>query len=1026
MTRIDRRRTALIIRPAFAFGLGRGAEPSGRQVVSLSRRIRLRMLVVRWIGRAAAVWCIAAVAFGQPPPIADQVGEPLLPSGISELPVELNAELAYVFQDEDGTDALHFVGDFALTLGGGEGQELHSSEAVVWLTLRRHDGRPYHHLEMLLWRDAEIAEFGGTITTGPALFVSLSTFSEVTTQADYVALESSAHTQIYQEGNAIRKAVAEGGVRPSDEAVSLRVFDPSGLGAGKEGPAPRPVIHFQSSGDLTMGDLDGQQVMILTGGVYLSRGVPGGGEFLEIQADAAVVFFAPEGEVAEPKPAGAGLGAEAGAGPATPSDGAQPAGRDRRRGGPDRQLMSTGFGDVEVEAAYLEGDIRLSQGMNAIRASRLYYDFLRERALILDAVAHSMLVERNIPLYVRAAEIRQLSANEFTADDAVLTTSEFHTPHYHIGARRVELVNRTPPEPDGTPGRIRAGSFRIQHATLNFRGRPVAYWPHLRGDVDTSETAVKSARTGFSDDFGLEIETEWHLFNLLGLETPEGFDGTLSLDYFSERGPAIGIDADYERDRYFGEIKSYLLGDAGEDSLGRDREPVSPKDVRGRLLLRHRQYLEEDWQISLELSYISDESFLEEFFESEFDNDKEQETLVYLKKQRDNWAFTAHLQGRILDFTTQTERLPDFGFHVAGESLGDRGTWYSENRLGVVRYMVMDKTLLEWLRGGRALSSDSTGRADSRQEAGMPFDVGTWRLVPFAVARGTAWSDSPGEGGLARGFGTIGVRGSTYLTRVYPESKSSMFDIDGVRHIIKPDFVVWMSESNQDADDLFLFDETVEGIGSPDGAAVGLRQRWQTKRGADRTRRVVDVVTHDVEVGVFNDAGGEAVTNGFTSFSRPENSMARNYANSSFIWRVNDRTAVLSELNYDLNDSDVDILNVSVAVERTPRFNYLLGYRFIDESESNLLGFDMNYRLNEKHTLAVRELFDLERGRTLDFTVAFIRKFPRWFGALSFELDEAEDDFGVSVVIWPEGLPQAALGSRRFAGLTGTTRLKPD
>ena len=68
-------------------------------------------------------------------------------------------------------------------------------------------------------------------------------------------------------------------------------------------------------------------------------------------------------------------------------------------------------------------------------------------------------------------------------------------------------------------------------------------------------------------------------------------------------------------------------------------------------------------------------------------------------------------------------------------------------------------------------------------------------------------------------------------------------------------------------------------------------------------------------------------------------------------------------------------------------------------------------------------MFDLDRGETLDFTIAFIRKFPRWYGAISFELDEAEDYFGVSLSLWPEGLPQTALGSRRFTGLASTTSL---
>lgn len=40
---------------------------------------------------------------------------------------------------------------------------------------------------------------------------------------------------------------------------------------------------------------------------------------------------------------------------------------------------------------------------------------------------------------------------------------------------------------------------------------------------------------------------------------------------------------------------------------------------------------------------------------------------------------------------------------------------------------------------------------------------------------------------------------------------------------------------------------------------------------------------------------------------------------------------------------------------------------------------------------------------------------PLWFAALSFELEEAEDGFGVSVSGWPEGLPRA--DSRRLVSL---------
>ena len=976
-------------------------------------------------GSGVLLFLACAAAHGQRPvPLADDVERALLPGGISELAVTLNGELAYLFKDSDGTDAVHVIGNFALVMGNHEGQELRAQEAVVWILNRHYDGRPYRHFQILLWRDAEVYEIGRTVTTSPALFVTLNSFGKVTTNVDDVTFLSSAETQVYREGNAVRKAVRAGVLPDDDEDVSLRVFDASGLGVPDTKPEVRPVVYFRSDGDiegpLPYGD---QEVVTVIGGVYLSRGVPGAGEFLEIRADSVVVYLPPSKEVGGEEIEAAGLGGDRVDGrPKDPGQSTTPRQRAPRKSG-DRQILSAGFGDMEVEAVYLEGDVIMSQGPNMIRASRLYYDFVEERALILDAVVRAQLLERNIPLYLRAAQIRQLAANRVAASQAVLTTSEFYTPHYHVGAADVEITNLTQPDPSGKQIGIRSGSFRIRHATLNLLGHPIAYWPYIRGNVDTSETAIRSVRTGYSDDFGVEVETEWHLFNVLGFETPGGFDATLSLDYFSERGPAVEVEAEYQRDRYFGQLKSYLMTDDGRDFLGREREAEPPHDVRGRLLLRHRQYLEDDWQLSLELSYICDKGFLEEFFESEYDNEKEQETLLYLKKQRDNWAFTAHLQSRLLDFTTQTERMPDFGFFVAGQPLGDHVSWHSENRAGIVRRRPADQTFRELLRDGRAVGSGSVLRVDSRQEVGVPLDLGPVRLVPFASIRGTVWDDSPAEGGLQRAFGTVGVRGTAYLSRAYPEARSSIFDIDGVRHIIKPGIVAWTSSTNVDSHELFGFDETVEEIDEVDGVALGVRQRWQTKRGEGENRRNVDFLTLDVEAGIFNDADGDDVTNGFTSFSRPETSISRNYLNSLLIWRVNDRTAVLSELNYDLNDGEIDVLNVSLAVERAPRLSYLLGYRFIEEGHSNLLGFDMNYRLTEKHTLAIRELFDLDRGQTLDFTLALIRKLPRWFGAVAFELDEAEDDFGVSFTLWPEGLPQAALGSRRFTGLANTTRI---
>lgn len=981
----------------------------------------MRQLVWASLGLLCPGWLSAQPLV----PVGDSVEEPLLPTGISDQPVEMFGALVYLWTEDDGSNVIHFVGEFELHLGR---RRLKAREAVIWMTPREYQGRPYNHFDVFLWRDARVIEPAGTATTGPSLFATLNSSGKVTVSADRQTRESSRDTPLYAEAHRIRaqqlaaKPLPEPETGPPVTVVDLaRERAPEVLRA-------RPVISYRADTLTGEEEVSGLMVFTALGHVYLFRGDATGLDSVEIRADAAVIYLTPNGTGTTKE----SLGPE---GPAPPGgEPPSPLGTMREPFGDLSEVVSpTGPGEMElstgrVQSAYLEGDVLLSWGERTIRADRLYINFENDRALILDAVLFMPAPGRDIPIYVRAEQIRQYSRREWTATHARISTSEFYTPHYHIGASKVEFIDRTPRRVSGEELGPQAGTFKAYHTTFNIGGFPVAYWPYLQGDLEEEISPLRRARIGYSGDFGLEMETAWDLFSLLGLARPQGFEATLQLDYYTERGPGVGVNLDYERDNYFGLFRGYYVRDEGTDNLGRLRDDLEPDTPnRGRATWRHRQYLPDDWQLTLEASYISDRNFLEEWFEKEFDEGKEQETLVMLKKQRDNWAFTLLANFHILDFVSETEHLPDATFRLLGQPVGGVGTWFSENRAGFVRYRYRDQTLREWfLFGPREDSSGTTARGDTRQEVEFPFDLGPVRLVPFASIRGTAWDDSPKDGGIARVFGTYGTRASMYFARVYEHVKSEWFDIEGIRHIIKPDVTAWGAHTNVDSHELFPFDSTIEDIDEIDGVTVGVRQRWQTKRGGPERKRTVDLVTWDVEMGAFNDSQSFEFTNGFASFRRPEISISQNYVNNAITWRVSDSTAVISETNYDMNDGEIDVFDLSLAVERRPRLSYVVGYRYIGEIDSNLLGFGANYQISEKYILALREEFDLDRGDTLDSTVGVIRKLPRWYVGLTFNLDRAEDDLGVSLSAWPEGFPRAALGSRRFTGLATSTGLRPD
>jgi hypothetical protein len=978
---------------------------------------------------ARVAWAVALLSITTP--VQAQV-EPnddlLLPHAISREDVELSGRYVRQWKQPDGTLVLLFNGGFEAQFGR---RRLSSIDAVVWIAPRTQevDGRKYYELTAYLADQAQVREPGGTITEDRVLLVSnIRTSGQVVKLQDAHSPESMEESELYRRAALDRERI-EAGERPLSGLQEIVVARPED--ALRPPPEPHPVIRFQLRNIEPATTASGESVFVSTGRVYFSRGGDPNAPVLEIQADNAVVFPA-EGAASSILKAAEERDRER-APPALEGDSAAPPVEPRetppaapREGGP---LMDV---RARVRAVYLEGDVVLTLGERFVRAERLYFDFERDRALILDGVFRSEIPARNIPLYVRADEIRQLSAREFHAKRARVSTSEFHTPHYHVGATDVYLRDLTARDGSGDPTGALAGAYTLKNATLNVGGLPIGYWPYSTGRFEQSETLIRRLRTGYSGDFGGEIETAWYLFNLLGIPTPPGVDATLRADYFTRRGPGVGIDSDYLQEKYFGLFRSYYINDGGEDNLGklRDNTPDSPN--RGRILWRHRHYLPKDWEATIEFAYLSDPGFLEEYRKSEAFEGKEQETALYLKRARDTEAISLLANWRLPDFTTQTEHLPDFTYRRIGDTLGPVMS-YSEGRVGVVRYRPDDRRFFDSRRLDNTGTTDSTFRTDARQELELPLKLGPINVVPFATVRGSYWDGQPlDEGGLWRGLGTYGIRSGTSLARTYDDVESELLDIHRVRHIIQPELAFWWSHSNTRSELITPFDYGVETIDDFYGMQVMLRQTWQTQRGEGERRRTVDLVTWNIEAGLFGDqparnplvpGGGESP--GWASMIRPENSRARNYIASDVIYRLSDTTSLLYDFNFDLNDGKFDRHNLSIAVERLPRTAYVLGWRSAGDIDMGLVGGGFNYKVSEKHIWAARAYWDIDRGELGEFAVAYVRKLPRWYVSLNFEIDEVFDEFKVSISLWPEGIPEWTLGSRRFTGLGTSTGIRP-
>lgn len=729
-------------------------------------------------------------------------------------------------------------------------------------------------------------------------------------------------------------------------------------------------------------------------------------------------------------------------------------------------------GEGGVKAIYMSGDVVMTEGHRTVRADEMYYDFQYKRAIAVNAVMRNFDVERGIPIYVRAMKLRRLSEDKFAAENAVVTNSEFYLPQLSITASSVLITDTT--AIDAQAGKVSDSSYDIQMHDVRLKKgkRTLFYWPFMRGNFERPDIPVKSINIGHDNTFGTTVETRWYLSRMLGLREPEGTNSTFLLDYYSDRGLGSGVEIEYVRDTYYGELLGYVISDRGEDRLGRARirKDLEPEDdLRGRITLRHRHFLPYNWQLTTGISYISDENFIESFYRREFYRGEKQETYIHLKRLQDNWALSILGKGRINRFADELEELPGVEFHLTGQSLfGDRFTLYSDTELGRLRQRIGKDHSQPPILGRRppiatnmtSISEERFLFVSHRTELDMPITAGTFKIIPY-LAGTFGYDDRSGfrrtlvDGSNTGSFGEkdiwIGEAGVRVFPRpywkTYPDVKSRLWDLNQLRHIIKPHFTAAFYEES---------DNVVE---QRDMLSVGISQRLLTKRGLGDKQRSVEWMRLDTDFTwvegsdgagsgpdrfiwarpivplrvmsapeIFN---GDLVTHDgvrATGLHRFENwGPRRDYFSADYLWRISDTSILMSDINFDIEGGVVQQFNVGLSRLCWPNLSYYIGSRYLrrvnvlDEVGSNALTLAITYVLDPRYTVIFSQECDLDYGVNVRSDITLLRRYHRMYYGITFSADEALDEQAVVFSIWPQGVPEMAIGGRRYMDVTSPT-----
>ncbi len=456
--------------------------------------------------------------------------------------------------------------------------------------------------------------------------------------------------------------------------------------------------------------------------------------------------------------------------------------------------------------------------------------------------------------------------------------------------------------------------------------------------------------------------------------------------------------------RYSGFVKARGMYDGGMDVLGGNRgaiiqtstnppefNTVGTPEWRGRFLgLMNVQELPYGFVVQSQMNFISDRNFLEQYYLGDWLNSINQDTYLYAKQQQGNWAWTGLVQPRTRRWITTTEWLPRFDGYVLGMKFFD---WVTYNAWASVGYAELEPTDEPAFEFEPTSQDTNTFRGDLWQEASIPFQLGALKLAPYGVIDLTYYSNTLDGESRGRFYGGGGTRVSMPLSRLYDGVQSELFNLDGLYHKVMlhgnyfnaysdtdHELLPQLDRLNDDASNQALRDITpVQSIFNPSNAAfltmsqlfdpqayairqlvdnridtkddievveLGIRQRWQTKRGFPGRRHIIDWMTLDLSMSVFpradRDNFGEHVA----------------FLKYDWSWNIGDRTSLVSTGWVDPIENGPRVFTLGTYLNRPDNTNFYLGYRQIDPLESKAVIGSLSYIFSDKYSMTASALYD--------------------------------------------------------------------
>ena len=573
---------------------------------------------------------------------------------------------------------------------------------------------------------------------------------------------------------------------------------------------------------------------------------------------------------------------------------------------------------VDTKESHAKGHVLIRQkGGGTISGDEVWFDFENRSGKFPNGRFFQF------PWYGYGKDFEQVNEDKIVAKNVHITTCDLPHPHYDVKAQEAFFY----------PG----DKIIAKNVTFRILEVPVFWWPYLIIPLDYSPANITP---GYSDEYGGFV-----LFSK-GYSLNRNVKGRLRFDWYSKRGFGFGGDLDYKFDNIgVGEVKIYGI----QDQEAPDQRAENPfqnqnrrEKNRGRVSWKHKARIDPFTTLQLQWHELSDEVFLQDFFEREHREEIDPLSFITVSRNTDPYSLVAHIEKRTNRSQSVGEKLPEIVF-----------TWFRKPLFDTDFYYTHEDGFVNFTQTRPFLPDESdTFQFYSDHELSYPLRFFRfYNFIPFVGFREDYFTNGRlSPVGFNRFIMSAGFDSSTryYGTWDY-EGKVWGIEINGLRHVLEP--IIQYNAIKVATVDHAKLIETGRGdrLDLQDIITFGVENRIQTKRKTGSSLQRVDLVSFNAFLDFSFGPGSDLLRTKRNRFTE---------ARTETILRPYDWLAFRMDTVFDMVDYRVDTNNLDLIID-VGKLHLALSHRYqndqiIDDkakSSDNQLTVDGSYQLNDRWTL---------------------------------------------------------------------------